>query len=374
MSGTVEEREPGVERADERTADERTAGERGAGRAVGGRAAGAVQASERPPSESDGLVVSRRRAITMLERYGILAAWGVMIAVYSAIEPSIFDTSGTFQTIFGSQAALMFLSMAFLCTVVVGEFVDLSVASILGFSATLLAVLSINDHVNVALASLIAIAVGASAGAVNGLLVVYLGVNTIVVTLGMSTLLSGLALAISNLSPVSGLSESFGNLALTEVFGLPVSFYYGLAIAIAFAYVLGATPLGRHMRFVGANREVSRLAGVRVNEIRFGAFLVAGLLCGVGGVVIAAGLGGFDPSSSVTYLLPTVSAVFLGTAVVRPGTFNPLGTAVGVYFLATGILGLQELGLAGWISDVFYGAALILTVTLTTLLGRRIRA
>ena len=47
---------------------------------------------------------------------------------------------------------------------------------------------------------------------------------------------------------------------------------------------------------------------------------------------------------------------------------------VGVYFLATGILGLQELGLAGWISDVFYGAALILTVTLTTLLGRRIRA
>jgi ribose transport system permease protein len=206
---------------------------------------------------------------------------------------------------------------------------------------------------------------------VNGFLVVYLGVNTIVVTLGMMTLLSGIALAIAHLSAVSGLSTSFGQLALANLWGLPVSFYYGLALALAFAYLLAFTPLGRHMQFVGANREVSRLAGVRVNRIRFGAFVAAGTLCGIGGVVVSAGLGGFDPSTSITYLLPTVSAVFLGTAAVRPGRFNPLGTLVGLYFLATGILGLEELGFAGWISDVFYGAALVVAVTLTTLLRRR---
>lgn len=316
----------------------------------------------------------QRRAIVLLERYAIVAVWAAMVAVYSALEPSTFDTSGTFQTIFGSQAALVFLSMAFLCTVLVGELVDLSVASILGFSATLLAVLNVNDHVGLALAVAIALAAACAAGAINGLLVVHMGVNTIVVTLGMSTLLSGLALAIANLSPVSGLSAAFSKIALTEVLGLPVSFYYGLAIAILFAYILAATPLGRHMRFVGANREVSRLAGVRVGRIRFGAFLFAGLLSGLGGVVVAAGIGGFDPSSSTTYLLPTVSAVFLGAAAIQPGAFNPLGTIVSVYFLATGILGLQELGLAGWISDVFYGAVLIFTVTLSTLLRRRAAA
>jgi ribose transport system permease protein len=266
---------------------------------------------------------------------------------------------------------LVFLSMAFLTTVVVGEFVDLSVASALGLCATIVPVLSVLDHVNVVLASAIAVAVGLCAGAVNGLLVVYVGVNTIVVTLGMSTLLSGIALAIAHLSAVSGLSASFGQLALANLGGLPVSFYYGLAIALAFAYVLAFTPLGRHMQFVGANREVSRLAGVRVDLIRFGAFVAAGGLCGIGGVVVAAGLGGFDPSTSITYLLPTVSAVFLGTAAVRPGRFNPLGTLIALYFLATGILGLEELGLAGWISDVFYGAALVVAVTLTTLLRKR---
>jgi ribose transport system permease protein len=310
-------------------------------------------------------------AMRVSERFGIIALWGVMIAVYSALEPSNFDTSGTFQTIFGSQAALVFLSMAFLCTIIVGEFVDLSVAAILGLCATIIPVLSVLHHVNVALASVVAVAVGVSAGAINGLLVVYVGVNTIVVTLGMSTLLTGIALAITHLNAVSGLSSSFGNLALANVGGLPISFYYGIALTLAFAYVLAFTPLGRHMQFVGANREVSRLAGVRVNAIRFGAFVAAGALCGIGGVVISAGLGGFDPSTTATYLLPTVSAVFLGTAAIQPGRFNPIGTWIGVYFLATGILGLEELGLAGWISDVFYGAALIIAVMLTTLLSRR---
>ncbi|MCL2768668.1 MAG: ABC transporter permease [Solirubrobacterales bacterium] len=313
-----------------------------------------------------------RLALRAVERYALVGLWGVMIAVYSSIEPSIFDTSGTFQTIFGSQAAYVFLAMAFLCTVIVGDFVDLSVASILGLCATLVPVLSVFDHLPVALAATIAVAVGACAGAFNGLLVVYLGVDTIVVTLGMSTLLSGIALAISNLSAVSGLSASFGKLTLTELWGLPLSFYYGLALALVFAYVLAFTPLGRHMRFVGSNREVSRLAGIRVDRIRFGAFLTAGLLSGLGGVVVAAGLGGFDPSSAITYLLPTVAAVYLGTAVVRPGEFTPIGALIGVYFLATGVLGLQELGLAGWISDVFYGGTLIVTVTFTTLLRGRL--
>lgn len=312
-----------------------------------------------------------RIAAQLTERFGIIALWGVMIAVYSGLESSSFDTSGTFQTIFGSQAALVFLSMAFLCTIIVGEFVNLSVAAILGLCATLIPVLTVLDHVNVAVASVVAVVVGVGAGAVNGLLVVYAGVNTIVVTLGMSTLLSGIALAITDLNAVSGLSASFGKLALANVGGLPISFYYGIALTLVFAYVLAFTPLGRHMQFVGANREVSRLAGVRVNAIRFGAFVAAGALCGIGGVVISAGLGGFDPSTSPTYLLPTVSAVFLGTAVIRPGRFNPIGSLIGVYFLATGILGLEELGLASWISDVFYGAALIIAVMLTTLLRRR---
>jgi hypothetical protein len=65
--------------------------------------------------------------------------------------------------------------------------------------------------------------------------------------------------------------------------------------------------------------------------------------------------GGFDPTASPSYLLPALAAVFLGTAVVVPGQFNPLGTLIGIYFLETGIIGLQLLGYSGRVQDAFYG-------------------
>jgi ribose transport system permease protein len=123
---------------------------------------------------------------------------------------------------------------------------------------------------------------------------------------------------------------------------------------------------------VGANAEVARLSGIRVNRIRFGAFVIGALICAVGGVIAALSLGGFDPNSTQSYLFPTFATVFLGMAAIQPGRFNPIGTFIAIYFLATGILGLELLGAAGWISDVFYGGALVIAVTAATLLRRKL--
>ena len=89
-------------------------------------------------------------------------------------------------------------------------------------------------------------------------------------------------------------------------------------------------------------------------------------------MLAAAATGGFDPTVSQSYLLPVFAATFLGTAVIQPGRFNPIGTFIAIYFLATGILGLQLFGIAGWVSDVFYGGVLIIAVTISTLLRKRV--
>ncbi|MFI7500742.1 ABC transporter permease [Streptomyces sp. NPDC049687] len=307
----------------------------------------------------------------LASRYSVIGIWVAMIAVYAAAEPGVFLTEGTFQTIFGSQQALVFLTMALLCTVCVGEFVDLSVPAVFGFSATILPVLVVEHGWGVWPAAVVAVLGALVVGVVNGLLVVVVGVNTIVVTLGMGTFLGGISLWLSHLNTVSGLPTGFGRIALYTVCGLPISFYYGVVLVTGFAYLLAYTPLGRHIRFVGANREVSRLSGIRVNRIRFGSFVASGALCGVGAVIAVAALGGFNPTTSDTLLLPTFASVFLGTAIVVPGRFNPIGTFIGIYFLATGILGLQLLGLEAWVSSVFYGGVLVAAVTIATLLRRR---
>ncbi|WP_018505428.1 ABC transporter permease [Parafrankia discariae] len=334
----------------------------------------AVRSTQAAGGPANGGGPGRRHEIGLFgARFAVVGVWLLLAVIYGIAVPETFLTSGTFQTIFGSQQALVFLTAALLCTICVGEFVDLSVASVFGLAAILVPVLNVEHGWNVWAASLVAVLVALLCGAVNGFLIVHLGVNTIVVTLGMGTLLLGIGLWISNLTPISGLSTSFSKTSLLDIVGLPISFYEGILLMVGFAYVLMMTPLGRNMRFVGANREVSRLAGIRVNRIRFGAFTVAGGITGVGGVLAAAATGGFDPTVSQSYLLPTFAATFLGTAILQPGRFNPLGTLIAVYFLATGILGLQLLGVAGWVSNVFYGGVLVIAVTISTLLHARSR-
>lgn len=224
-----------------------------------------------------------------VSRLALVGVWIVMIGLYSILIPHLFLTSSTFTSIFNSQQILVFLTASLLCTIIVGEFVDLSVPSVLCLSATIVPVLVAQHGWNIWLGCFAAVGVALLVGAIQGGLVVYLGVNTIVVTLGMSTFLLGIALWISNLNYATGLSTGFSEVDLANVFGLPISFYYGVAMMVVFAYILAFTPLGRHMRFVGANREVSRLAGIRVNRIRFGAFVMAAFIAGLGGVIAAGG-------------------------------------------------------------------------------------
>jgi ribose transport system permease protein len=306
----------------------------------------------------------------VVSRTSLIGIWILVAGLYAVIEPDAFLQSGTFKTIFGSQFELVLLTVALIVTFVVGEF-DLSVASSMGLAGTLVPLLSVQHGVPVALATVIAILASGAVGLINGVLVVGIGVDAIVATLGMATLVLGITLWAADLNSVQGLSSTYSELALHNILGLPIGFYFTCAAALVLAYVLGMTPLGRRMAFVGSSREVARLAGINVNRIRFGAYVAGGLICGVAGVLLSASLGGYDPNTSGQYLLPAFAAVFLGTAVIQPGRFNPIGSLIAVYFLQTGIIGLELRGLTGWVEDVFYGGALVVAIGATTLIRRR---
>ena len=302
-------------------------------------------------------------------RLVLIGVWALMVGVYWIIEPNFFQYT-TFRSVFAGEQALVFLALAILCTLIVGE-IDLSVASLLGLSATVTVVLASLHDWNVVVASLVAVLAATGAGAVNGFFVVKVGVNPIIATLGSGTFFLGIAMAISGMVSVGGLSRTFGELARFPVLGLPISFWYGIVLALTFAYVLVLTPLGQRMQFTGANAEVARLAGVNVQRLRFGAFVMAGLICGVGGVVLVASIGGYNAAGSPQLLLPAFAGAFLSVAVIQPGKFNPVGVVIGIYFLRTGIVGLQIMGLREWIISAFYGGAMVIAVSVATIVARR---
>ena len=314
-------------------------------------------------------VKSAVAANDFIQRYALVGIWIILIIVLTAFDGGKFFNRGTFVSIFGSQQPLIFLTIALVIVLTIGE-LDLSVASIMGLSATIVAVLAGKDGVNIWLACGIALLAGTASGVINGLIVVIAGVSAIIVTLGMGTLLLGVAYALTNFNTVGGLTSGFAQITLHPVLGLPMAFYYGIALACIGWYVIKHTPTGRRMTFIGVDSEVVRLAGVRVGLIRFGSFVASGVICGLGGIIYVAGLGGYDPSSSSAFILPAFAGAFLGTAVLERGRFNTFGSIIAIYFLVTGITGLELLGVSEWIQDVFYGGALIIAVTISTLVRK----
>lgn len=303
-------------------------------------------------------------------KYGLLVVWIIEIAIFSALAPNSFFTVATATSILSSQAALIVLALAIVPTLAAGEY-DLSAAGAMTLAATIVGQLNGVLGVPIVIAIAVGLAAAALVGVVNGALVVKIGVQSIVVTLGMGTLLVGVSIWISDSLTIGGVAPELGALLNSPILGINASFYLAMVIGILLWYVYRHTPFGRHVVFVGQSKDVARLSGLPVGRIRFLCFVATSLLAGIAGVMVVGIAGGLQPSSLQGLLLPAFAAAFLGSAVFEPGRVNPMGTIVALLFLATGINGLVLLGLDAWIRDVFYGAAVVIAVTVSHLLYRR---
>ncbi len=317
-------------------------------------------------------VTARKRRPSFLPRFGLIIVWVVLIVIYSALLPHVFPKLSTVQIILGSQAPALMISLALLVPLVGGDF-DLSVAGVLGVSDMVVGQLNVVDHVPLVWAILAALMVGPIVGLINGLCIIRIGVDSVIVTLGTGTALTGIALGI-NLQPISGLGSALVTATSHTILGLPMVFYYAIALTALLWYILEHTPFGRRLYFCGNGLEVARLAGIRVTKVRWTALLSSSLIAAFAGIALAGSLGGSDPNISANYLLPSFAAVFLGSTVISPGRFNALGVLVASYFLLTTETALELWGQSGWVQQVVSGVALVVGVAASRLVAKRYAA
>jgi len=334
---------------------------------------GAAHATtERPAADTGGAgaaPVALRGAREIGTRYGLVLVWVALIIAFTLLAPGRFLVAQNIGNIFGSQAVLLILALGLMFPVIAGEW-DLSVGSMLGLSLTIVGYFNAVLGLPIWVAVLVALVVGLVVGLLNAFFIVAAGVPSLIATLGMATLLGGVTYAISN-STISGLDPGFVAAGQRSVFAIPTPFYVAIGMALVAWYVLRWTPGGRYLFFVGSNRDVARLSGIRVSRVRVTALVVSGVVSAFAGVVLAASLGASGPTIGAPYLLPAFAAIFLGATAVTPGRLNVWGTVIAVYFLITGVTGMQLLGAPSWVQDVFYGAILLAAVALSLLARRR---
>ena len=305
------------------------------------------------------------------ERLALPVAWLGLIIVYGIMRPDVFLTQANATNIVSTQVVLLVLALAALMPSFVGDF-DLSLGAILGLSAMVAGVLNTRNGVNIWLACLAGVAVAVLAGVLNGLLVVRFDTDPLIITLGTSTIFVGLIYYLSTSNTVVGVDQALSKATFsTRFLGLPLQFYYALVLLLIVWYVSSFTPLGLRALFVGQSRDVAQLSGIRVARLRWGAFVLGGLVAGIAGILLLGTTGSADPTASGGYLLPAYAAVFLGATSIKPGRFNAIGTAIAVFFLATGVNGLQLLGAQNYVQQLFYGAALVVAVVVSRQLRRR---
>jgi ribose transport system permease protein len=200
----------------------------------------------------------------------------LLIVVFSVARPETFATIDNLKTVLNLQAVLTILALGLLLPLIVGE-LDLSVAANLGLGLILVTGLTSQQGVPPIPAMIIAIAACTTVGLINGLLVSKVGINSFIVTIGMSTILTGLigAYTLGNVFYENIPTELTG-LGQGNLLGIPLPVVVAAAIGLILWYVLSQTPAGRFLYAIGGSRDAARLSGIAVPRLTIGAPAGAG--------------------------------------------------------------------------------------------------
>ena len=303
-----------------------------------------------------------QRFARLLPVYGLPIITVALILLFSILLPRTFPTLLNLRSIISDKAIIAMLSLAAMIPMAAGK-IDLTV----GYGIVLWHILAISLQTTLGLpwplAVLIVVALGAATGFLNGLLVEVARIDSFIATLGTGTVLYALALwHTGGRQVVATLPDGFLALNGTMVFGLPITGFYVLALALALWLALEYLPVGRYLYAIGANPKSAALNGIPVQRFTMAAFVASGTLTAVAGVLLASKLRIGQASVGLEYLLPALVGAFLGSTTIKPGRVNVWGTLVGVSVLAVGIAGIQQVGGSFWVEPLFNGVTLLVAI------------
>ena len=207
------------------------------------------------------------------------------------------------------------------------------------------------------------LALGGLVGLFNGVLVEIAQIDAFIATLGTGTILYAAAMWHTLGRQIVGIApDAFYALNGADLFDLPITGYYVLALAIALWLALEYFPIGRYFYAIGANPKAAALNGVPVRRYTIYAFVASGLITAFAGVILASKLRIGQASVGLEYLLPALVGAFLGSTTIKPGRVNVWGTVIGVAILAIGISGIQQFGATFFVEPLFNGSTLLVAI------------
>lgn len=294
-----------------------------------------------------------------MQAMGILPVLILIVIVFSFIAPN-FMTEANMLNI-TRQASINIVLAAGMTFVILTGGIDLSVGSILGVTAVMALVGSLNP----ALADLavpIALLAGLGMGIFNGLLVAFAGLPPFIVTLGTYTALRGAAYLVADGTTVINSKISFSWIGNGYFGSIPWLVIIAFAVIAVCWFILRRTTLGTHIYAVSDNLQAARLTGIKVSLVLIFVYAASGLLSGLGGVMSASRLYSANGNLGVGYELDAIAAVILGGTSFVGGIGTITGTLIGALIIATLNNGMTLMGVSYFWQLVIKGGVIIVAV------------
>lgn len=310
-----------------------------------------------------------------LRQLVLLPVIAVTLLIGSQLNDAFLTWDNLFDNVLGASAVLGVLTVAESLLIIAGKF-DLSLQSIVGLAPMLSAHLVVSEEnygfgveLSPFLGLVVLFAVGAAIGVFNGFLVTRLRLNAFIVTLAMLILLQGLTLGVSNGQTLTSLPHAYNYIGNTDYFGVPVEVWIAGIVFLAAGLFMRYHAVGREIYAIGGNVEAARAAGVRVDRVVFGLFVVAGTLSALAGLMLTSQIASVTANQGNNLIFTVFAAAVIGGIDLNGGRGRIAGAATGVVLLGVvqNILVVSQVP-SYWVSAI-YGGIILLSLMLGAVTG-----
>lgn len=315
-------------------------------------------------------LLTRDRLGPLLRKYAIIVIFLGLIVVLSFASPAFLQPQNLINVV--RQISVIGLLAIGVTVVIISTGIDLSLGSVLALASVVAASFAQSPdwarpqypglQLPVFAALGAGLGVGLLCGLINGALIAGFRIPPFIATLGMMTAARGVALIYSNGRPISGLKEDFNFIGQQSILGVPVPIIVLAVVAIGAHLMLNNTRFGRHVYAVGGNEQAARVSGLNLTRIKILIYAFAGLMAGLGGLVLSARIGSGQPTLGEGAELDAIAAAVIGGTSFAGGIGTIWGTLVGALIIGVINNGLDLLNVSPFSQQVVKGAIIVIAI------------
>ena len=293
--------------------------------------------------------------------FSSIIIFAVVFIGMSLLAPDTFLTVSNITNVLRQGAVYAIMAVGMTYAIMIGG-IDLSQGSVLAVVGVVVGMVLKEGEGNMLLAIFAGLGVGALIGLLNGVIVGFLDVPAFIATLGTMYGMRGVALILTNASPVGADYAPFRVLGTGYFLGIPLPVYLVAIVAIAGQFILTKTAIGRYILAVGSNAEASQLSGINVRKVRVVAHVFSGVAVAIAGIMYLSRLGAAQPTAGNSYELEAVCAAVIGGSSIMGGEGSIVGSAIGAMVVMVLRNGMVLLGVSTYWQQLIIGTVLVAAV------------